>query len=104
MIDALRQRMEALQGRAERFSNYFIEWAARLVVEHNAIAQPGFLWPFAGTAAPEGWLVADGSDVERRKYSALFKTIGDTYGPGDGSTTFNLPDLTSEPHLWCVKT
>ena len=48
---------------------------------------------FAATTAPLGWLVADGRAVSRTLYSDLFGKIGTTYGTGDGSTTFNLPDL-----------
>jgi microcystin-dependent protein len=48
---------------------------------------------FAGSTAPEGFLVCDGSAVSRSTYSALFDTIGTTYGVGDGSSTFNLPDM-----------
>ena len=53
----------------------------------------GMLAPFAGSTAPTGWLLSDGSAVSRTTYSALFTAIGTTYGTGDGSTTFNLPDL-----------
>jgi microcystin-dependent protein len=48
---------------------------------------------FAASTAPLGWLVADGRAVSRTLYSDLFATVGTTYGTGDGSTTFNLPDL-----------
>lgn len=48
---------------------------------------------YAGADTPAGWLTADGSAVSRTTYSTLFGVIGSTYGPGDGSTTFNLPDL-----------
>jgi microcystin-dependent protein len=48
---------------------------------------------FAGVTAPNGWLVADGSAVSRTAYAALFAQIGTIYGAGDGSSTFNLPDL-----------
>jgi microcystin-dependent protein len=48
---------------------------------------------FAMNSAPVGWLVADGSAVSRTLYSDLFGKIGTTYGVGDGSTTFNLPNL-----------
>lgn len=54
----------------------------------------GIVMSFAGATAPEGWLLCDGSAVSRSSYSALFTAIGTTYGAGDGSTTFNLPDLT----------
>jgi microcystin-dependent protein len=48
---------------------------------------------FAMSSAPNGWLVADGSAVSRSVFSALFAKIGTTYGAGDGTSTFNLPDL-----------
>ena len=53
----------------------------------------GMLSPFAGSTAPIGWLLSDGSAVSRSAFPALFSAIGTTYGTGDGSTTFNLPDL-----------
>lgn len=45
-----------------------------------------------GTSAPSGWLFAYGQAVSRTTYAALFAAIGTTFGAGDGSTTFNLPD------------
>jgi tail collar domain/collagen triple helix repeat protein len=53
----------------------------------------GVVVPYAGSTPPTGWLVADGSAVSRTTYADLFQAIGTTYGAGDGSTTFNLPDL-----------
>lgn len=53
----------------------------------------GIIMPFAGTVAPQGCLFCDGSAVSRTTYAALFAVIGTTYGEGDGSTTFNVPDL-----------
>lgn len=53
----------------------------------------GVILPFAGNTAPSGWLACDGSAVSRTTYASLFTTIGTTYGTGDGSTTFNLPDF-----------
>jgi microcystin-dependent protein len=49
------------------------------------------LW--APSALPAGWLACDGAAVSRTTYADLFAAIGTTYGPGDGSTTFNVPDL-----------
>ena len=50
--------------------------------------------PFAMNSAPAGWVAADGSAVNRvGTYAALFAAISTTYGAGDGSTTFALPDL-----------
>jgi microcystin-dependent protein len=48
---------------------------------------------FFGSAAPTGWLLCDGTAVSRSTYASLFNKIGTSWGVGDGSTTFNLPDL-----------
>lgn len=55
----------------------------------------GLVTTYAGSSAPSGWLLCNGNAVNRVTYSALFNVIGETYGVGDGSTTFNLPDMTS---------
>lgn len=49
--------------------------------------------PFAGSTPPTGWLLCDGSAVSRTAYARLFSAISTTFGVGDGSTTFNVPDL-----------
>jgi microcystin-dependent protein len=61
----------------------------------TALASPyvGELRGYAGSSVPSGWLVCDGAAVSRSQYSTLFSAIGTTYGAGDGSSTFNLPDL-----------
>lgn len=59
----------------------------------ESIIPAGVVIPFAGSFAPDGWLLAYGQQVSRSTYSKLFASIGTTYGVGDGSTTFNLPDL-----------
>jgi microcystin-dependent protein len=51
---------------------------------------------FAMSSAPSGWIKANGAAVSRSTYSALFSAIGTTFGAGDGSTTFNVPDLRGE--------
>ena len=56
----------------------------------------GTVSAFAGGTAPSGYLECNGAQVNRTTYSALFTAIGTTYGTGDGSTTFNLPDLRGE--------
>ena len=53
----------------------------------------GVIEMFAGSTAPNGWLVCDGSTVSRKTYSDLFKVIGTTYGAGNSNTTFTLPDM-----------
>ena len=55
----------------------------------------GTILPWTAATAPTGFLKCDGSAVSRATYAALFEVVGTTYGVGDGSTTFNLPDLTS---------
>ena len=54
----------------------------------------GCVQAFAGSTTPQGWLLCDGSAVSRTDYAALYAVIGTTYGAGNGSTTFNLPNLT----------
>ncbi len=53
----------------------------------------GTIEMYAGQNAPAGWLVCAGQEVSRTTYSKLFEVIGQTYGAGDGNTTFNLPDM-----------
>lgn len=53
----------------------------------------GEMKAYAGSAAPDGWLLCDGTAVSRTTYAALFAVIGTTYGAGNGTTTFNVPDL-----------
>lgn len=58
-----------------------------------ALVPTGSIVDFAGDTAPDGWLFCGGQAVSRTTYAALFVVISDGYGIGDGSTTFNLPDL-----------
>jgi microcystin-dependent protein len=53
----------------------------------------GTLTAYAGASAPTGWLLCYGQAISRTTYSDLFSAIGTTWGSGDGSTTFNVPDL-----------
>jgi len=63
-------------------------------VESAASLSPtGGVQAYAGSSSPTGWLICDGSAVSRTTYSNLFAVISTTYGVGDGSTTFNLPDI-----------
>jgi len=75
-------------------------WGAKLNLNFDAIdtllrqvCPPGTVLPFAGANAPAGFLLCDGSAVSRTEYAELFAVIGTTWGAGNGSTTFNLPDL-----------
>lgn len=63
-------------------------------VWNGAIAAPtGSVQSYAGSSAPTGWLLCFGQNVSRTTYADLFAVISTTYGAGDGSTTFGLPDL-----------
>ena len=53
----------------------------------------GGMIPYGGASAPTGWLLCDGSAVSRTTYYALFTAIGTVWGVGNGSTTFNVPDM-----------
>lgn len=68
-------------------------WRSQVMV---GAAPCGSIMPFAGATIPAGWLACDGSAVSRTTYSSLFAALGgisSPWGLGDGSTTFNLPDL-----------
>ena len=59
-----------------------------------AAVPTGTMLPFAGTSIPSGYLLCNGATVSRTTYAALFKVIGTKWGAGDGSKTFQLPDVT----------
>lgn len=59
----------------------------------TSLLPTGAMLDYAGTSAPSGFLLCDGSAVSRTTNAALFAAIGTIWGAGDGSTTFNVPDL-----------
>lgn len=61
-----------------------------------ADAPVGSIVPFGGTVIPDNFLLCDGTAVSRTTYAELFEVIGTSFGAGDGSTSFNLPDLRGE--------
>lgn len=65
-------------------------------IQPNAYVPSGAVQAFAMQTPPTGWLECDGSAISRTTYSRLFDLIGVTYGVGDGTNTFNLPDLRGE--------
>ena len=75
-----------------------IDEAGNMTVQSLTSIQPivsvptGAMMPYAGSTAPTLFLLCNGAAVSRTTYSALFSVIGTTYGAGDGSTTFNLPN------------
>lgn len=66
---------------------------ARVTAIETTYAPSGVIHQYAGASAPTGWLLCDGTAVSRTVYSALYAVLGTSYGTGDGSTTFNLPDF-----------
>lgn len=59
------------------------------------VIKTGMVIPYGGTTAPDGFLICNGGAISRTTYKDLFSVIGTTYGAGDGSTTFNLPNLST---------
>ena len=59
----------------------------------NGLLNTGTIVPHGSSTAPSGFLSCDGSAVSRSTYADLYAVIGTTWGSGDGSSTFNLPDL-----------
>jgi microcystin-dependent protein len=69
-------------------------WEAQKAIWHTGtLPMVGVVTMYAGSAAPAGWLLCNGAEVSRTTYADLFALIGTYYGAGNGSTTFNLPDL-----------
>jgi len=63
------------------------------VTDSSLLVRPGSIVAFGGTSAPAGYLLCTGQAVSRTTYADLFSAIGTSWGSGDGSTTFNVPDL-----------
>jgi microcystin-dependent protein len=67
-----------------------------VTITGNGAIPAGTILDFAGTAAPSGYLGCDGSAVSRATYAVLFAAISTTWGSGNGSTTFNVPDMRAQ--------
>jgi microcystin-dependent protein len=63
------------------------------VASVSVVNPVGAVIDYAGATAPSGWLLCFGQAISRTTYAELFAVLGTTYGTGDGSTTFNIPDL-----------
>ena len=74
------------------------EWV-EIAVKASDTLPIGTQVAFGGSIAPINWLICDGSEVSRTTYADLFSVIGTSYGEGDGSTTFNLPDKRSRTSI-----
>jgi len=68
-------------------------WGAWGPASAGTTVQPGVIQPFGGATIPVGWLLCNGQAISRTTYAPLFAVIGTSYGIGDGSTTFNVPDM-----------
>ena len=71
-------------------------WGNAIRAEMLTARHVGGIMPWPTTSAPEDFLLCQGQTVSRTTYAALFGVISTTYGAGDGSTTFRIPDLTSK--------
>lgn len=81
-------------GDAANKANFLDNVSSDLQTQITANILPaGLILPFGNTSAPTGYLACDGSAVSRTTYATLFAAIGTTWGAGDGSSTFNVPDL-----------
>lgn len=68
----------------------------RLAVQMPAdgrVIPPGTIVMTGRNTAPSGWLICNGDAIDRTTYATLYAAIGEVFGPGNGTTTFNLPDL-----------
>lgn len=74
----------AIQSMTQNLNNFY---------STGTINEIGAIVAYGGTLPPTGFLLCDGSAISRATFSALFAVLGTSYGVGDGSTTFNLPDL-----------
>ena len=77
----------------DKEDNTQLNAAIDIKVAAAAGAPTGVVFPYAGSSAPSGFLLCDGSAVSRTTYADLFTAISTAFGVGDGSTTFNLPDM-----------
>lgn len=86
----LRTSSTAIYERDQTTNSYIREWFA---LPSFSPIPAGVIFDYAGSSVPTGWLACDGSAVSRTTYAALFSAIGTTWGVGDNSTTFNVPDF-----------
>tara|TARA_R100000315_G_C5216410_1_gene129322 strand:+ start:20 stop:1297 length:1278 start_codon:yes stop_codon:yes gene_type:complete len=73
--------------------NYTDGVTSNIQTQIDSVIPSGTLLPYAGSSAPTGFLLCYGQAISRSTYSDLFSAISTTYGTGDGSSTFNVPDL-----------
>ena len=85
-----------LAGSNQTLTNAYALWVNAGKVRFDGdfnLLPAGVMLPYGGSSSPTGWLECNGSAISRSTYATLFAAISTTYGVGDGSSTFNLPDL-----------
>ena len=93
-VQGVKAEANAYTDEAKAEANAYTDEQFAQAKQYTDIRVPtGCVQAFAGSTTPQGWLLCDGSAVSRTDYAALFNVIGTTYGAGDSSTTFNLPNL-----------
>lgn len=91
-IDFVNSQQPAINDTNLNLMQQYIENAIQGAVAGDTLPV-GSIMPFGGETVPDNYLLCDGQAVSRTTYAQLFSVIGTSYGVGDGSTTFNLPDL-----------
>ncbi len=89
-------KLDGLGGVATQSANGLMSAADKAKLDVLVQAQIGSIALFSGSSIPTGYLLCDGSALNREVYAELFEAIGTTWGAGNGETTFNLPDLTDK--------
>lgn len=93
-VSGTRRAIDFVEGRGTSISASDDSGNERVQVTiANTNVPVGLISPYAGSTAPTGWLLCDGSAVSRSTYADLFAVVGTTFGAGNGTTTFNLPNL-----------
>ncbi len=93
LVDTLLERINAVKTTADGNAAKVKEHTTALQAASAALAPIGAVVPFWGLQEPAGWLLCKGQAVSRTDYKELFAVIGTRSGAGNGSTTFNVPDL-----------
>lgn len=91
-IDFVNGQEPALNEENLNLLQLYIEQAINAQVSGDTLPI-GSIIPYPGETAPANWLICDGAEISRTEYANLFAILGTTFGEGDGSTTFKLPNL-----------
>jgi len=89
----LQKQIDLLQNKSVNQSQVPTAGIKSRHIEEGLLVPVGGMLSYAGSTAPTGFLICDGSEVSRTDYVTLFEVIGETYGAGDGRNTFAIPNL-----------